>query len=252
MTLIKTTEEIAKMRTAGKILSFVLDKVKMRVTAGITTKELDNYAENLIREQGGLPGFLNYKPAGATRPYPATMCASINEIIVHGVPSNRILRDGDLLKIDLGVTYDGYNADAAITIMMGNASPEIDKLIHTTEKALMLAIEKARPKNTLGDIGAIIQATAHKAGLSVAKGLTGHGIGKLLHEEPSVMNEGVRGEGLRLEPGMTIAIEPMFTLGTSHIVQQDDDSYAIADGSLSAHFEHTILITKGSAEILTQ
>lgn len=252
MALIKTEEGIKKMRVAGKILVSVSKRVRAAAQEGVSLKELDDLARTLIHESGGQPAFLGYQPYGAQKPYPCTVCASINEIVVHGVPGGYKLRPGDLLKLDFGVIYGGYHADAAWTIPIGKITPEVQKLVKITEKALYEGITQMRPGKHLGDIGHAIQVCVEKHGFKVLKGLTGHGIGERLHEEPSVLNEGEKGTGMRLEAGMTLAIEPMVSAGSPHIIQMNDDSYATADGSLSAHFEHTVLIGEKGPEILTK
>jgi methionyl aminopeptidase len=249
---IKSQEEIAKIRQAGKILAQVAKAILARAEEGARLRELDALARELITKPGGRPAFLGYRPYGARKPYPCTVCTSVNEAIVHGVPNNYKLKSGDILKLDFGVVYDGWNADAAWTVGIGSIGPEARKLIKVTEKALFEAIKQANPGNCLGDIGWVVSHTAIKYGFRVVEGLTGHGIGQELHEDPSVFNEGQKGSGMRLEPGMVLAIEPMISAGSSRIVQRKDDSYTIADGSLSAHCEHTVAITENGPEILTK
>jgi methionyl aminopeptidase len=251
MAFVKTAQEIALMRIAGKILGKTLGTLKGEIRPGISGLELDKRARKLIEALGGEPAFLGYRPDGADRPYPATLCVSINEVVVHGVPTSRKIKEGDLVKLDLGVRVKGYYADAAITVAVGEIPKEARTLITATEKALLRGIRAARPGNALGDIGHSIQKVARAHGLSVIRGLTGHGIGSNLHEDPVVLNEGNPGKGMRLKAGMTIAIEPMFSLGAKDIVQQSDEGYATKDKSLSAHFEHTILIMDRGSEILT-
>lgn len=249
--IIKTPEEIAKIRSAGKILARVMTQLVVAAEEGIATKDLDDLAYGLIKKAGAEPAFLNYKPSGANKPYPATICASLNETVVHGVPGNRRLISGDILKIDLGVKYQSYIADAALTLAIGKIGEKAEKLIKTAKLALEQAIKIVKPGKTLGDIGHAIQTITEKNGFKVVKGLTGHGVGRELHEEPSIFNEGKPGKGLKLEAGMVLAIEPMISMGSSETVKQKDDSYATRDGSLSAHFEKTVVITENGAEILT-
>lgn len=251
MSLIKSLDEIKKIELAGKILSSVLKQVAGAALEGTSLLFLDALARKLIREAGTEPSFLGYQPHGAERPYPAVICASLNEVVVHGVPTDRKLKSGDILTIDLGVRYDGWNADAAVTVSIGEVSAKAKKLIDVTRRALALGIQAVKPGKHLGDIGAAIQSYVAKHGFSVVKGLTGHGIGRELHEEPSVLNEGKRGEGLLLKPGMALAIEPMVAAGRGDIIQLDDDGYATADGSMSAHFEHTIILTERGAKTVT-
>ncbi len=249
---IKNRDEIAVMRMGGKILSAALSMVAARLAVGVSLKELDEIAERAIRAAGGEPAFLHYRPDGASSPYPASICASVNEYVVHGLPGDYCLKDGDLISIDLGVRFKGLCTDGARTFIVGNGSPAARRLLEITEAALYLGIKEARAGHTLGDIGHIISSYARKNKISVIKGLTGHGIGRELHEEPVVWNVGRPGEGIELVPGMTIAIEPMFSLGGGDIVREDDDSYRTRDHSLSAHFEHTVAITAGPPLILTK
>ncbi len=249
--MIKTAEEIAKIRAAGKILAQVAKAILARAEEGVRLKELDALARELITKAGGQPAFLGYQPYGAIKPYPCSICTSVNDVVVHGVPGAYRLKSGDVLKLDFGVNYQGWNADAAWTIGIGNVSPRAEKMIKITEKALFDGIKQARAGNHLGDIGWVIEKAVTRHGFRVVDGLTGHGIGKELHEDPSVLNEAKRGSGMLLKPGMVLAIEPMVSAGTSKITQLQDDSYAIEDGSLSAHFEHTVAITERGPEILT-
>lgn len=252
MVSIKTTEELAIMAEAGKILRTVIAHTAAQAKEGVSLIELDQYAENLIRKLGAEPAFLNYKPHGAKKPYPATICASVNDVIVHGVPNKYQLKSGDVVKLDFGARLNGWNVDAAVTVAVGVVSAETRKLIETTKKALLIGIKQAKPGNHLGDIGYAISEYVTSRGMSIAEGLTGHGIGREIHEEPHVWNHGARGSGIELVPGMTLAIEPMVGAGKSGaVIQLPDDGYAMADGALSAHFEHTIAITKNGPVILT-
>ncbi len=252
MALIKKPEEISLMRAAGKILARTLRELAAQAAEGVTLRDLDDLARGLIKKEGGEPAFLNYQPHGATKPYPATICASLNEVVVHGVPTRRRLTNGDLLKIDLGVRYGGYCADAAMSVGIGETDPGVQKLIRITREALDKGIAAVKPGAHLGDIGFAISHAVAPHGFSLVKGLTGHGIGRNLHEDPEIENEGEIGKGMRLAAGMTLAIEPMVSAGSSRIVQLRDESYATDDGSLSVHFEHTVVVTPNGAEILTQ
>ena len=249
--LIKTNEEIAKIREAGKILAKVLQELILQAREGLVLKDLDDLAYGLILKAHAKPAFLGYQPGGASRPFPASLCTSVNEVVVHGVPSKRRLKSGDLLKLDLGVNYDGYNADAAISMGIGEISRLAQELIGATKKALAAAIAAVKPGNTLGDIGYVIKKTASDHNFKVLKELTGHGIGKALHEEPTIFNEGTPGRGEMLRVGMVLAIEPMLSAGSDQVKQLPDESYASVDQSLNAHFEHTIAITEQGPEILT-
>lgn len=252
MANLKTEAEIEIMAEGGKILARVRDRLAIEAKEGITLRKLDELAEKLIREAGAVPAFLGYRPGGAEKPYPSSICASVNEVIVHGLPTNYKLKSGDVLKIDLGVLYKSFYTDTAITVGIGQISPEAKKLISTTKKALELAIENCQLGKTLGDIGFIINKYTRSQGFKVVKGLTGHGVGKRLHEEPTVFNEGREGTGPKLVPGMVLAIEPMLSAGDPEIVQLEDESYATRDGSLSAQFEHTVAITENGPYILTR
>ncbi len=251
MVTIKTTEELEIMAKAGKILSGVVEKVASAAKIGVSLKDLDALAAKLIRAASAEPAFLKYQPHGAKKPYPASICASINDVIVHGTPTVYKLRNGDLLKLDFGVKLNGYYSDAAVTVPIGKISNEVQKLVNTTQKALLLGIKQMHPGNHLGDIGFAIQNYVQSHGFYIVDGLTGHGIGRELHEDPSVFNNGKRGTGIELKEGMVFAIEPMVAAGTHKIVQLPDDSYATYDGSMSAHFEHTVQITKTGPKILT-
>jgi methionyl aminopeptidase len=243
------------MREAGKILAGIIKYVKEAARPGVSSADLDALAEELIRKSGCKPAFLGYRPAGAEKAYPATICASVNDVVVHGVPGKYVLKSGDILKLDFGLIYppaNGFNVDAAITLAVGKASKNAQRLIETTRQALINGIEQAQVGNHLGDIGWAIQSFVEKNGFSVVRGLTGHGIGRDLHEDPPVYNHGRQGEGLLLQPGMVLAIEPMVSVGKGDVIRLDDDSFATKDHSLSAHFEHTVAITSRGPIILTE
>ncbi len=250
--MVKTSAQIKKMKVAGKILASVLKALRQAVQPGVTLIELDHLARTLIEDAGGMATFLGYQPYGATQPFPAAICASLNDVVVHGVPDDRAVRDGDILKIDCGVTYEGMIADAAFSMGVGTITPEAEKLMRVTKHALLLGIKECRLGKTVGDIGWAISKYVRAQGLFVVKGLTGHGVGKELHEEPTIFNEGKKGVGLKLKTGMTLALEPMVSIGDPRVHQLEDDSYATNDGSLSAHFEHTVLITDKGPEVLTE
>lgn len=254
MITIKTKEDIQILREGGKIHAEILNNLKAMVKPGVNTKDLDNAARSMIAKVGDTSAFLNYKPEGAVRPFPASICVSINDEVVHGIPNEKekILKEGDIVSIDLGLKHKGLITDGAITVPVGVIKPELSKLLDVTEKALMAGIKAAKGGKRVGDIGAAIEryAIANKYGL--VEELSGHGVGYSVHEDPYVPNYGEEGKGEVLKPGMVIAIEPMFNLGGREIVLDDDGyTYKTEDGKPSAHFEHTILITKGDAEILT-
>ena len=247
MITIKTQEEIQLMAESGKILATVLKEVEKMVKPGITTLELDRASEALILSAGAKPGFKGYDG------FPYSLCASVNENIVHGLPSNYALKEGDIVGLDLGVIYKGYNSDMAVTVPVGNVSFEAKRLINVTKKSLRLGIKKAKVGNTIGDIGNTIQRFVEDQGFGVVRDLCGHGIGKNLHEDPKIPNFGKRGSGEKIEEGMVICIEPMVTVGDYNMKQSKDGyGFATKDGSLSAHFEHTIAITKKGARVLTE
>ena len=247
MITIKTEQEIAIMAESGKILATVLKELEKMVKPGVTTLELDRAAEALILSMGGKPAFKNYDG------FPYTLCASINEVVVHGYPSNYALKEGDIIGLDLGVIYKDYYSDMAMTIPVGIVSFEAKRLIMVTKTALRLGIKKAKVGNTIGDIGNTIQRYIETQNYGIVKELCGHGIGKHLHEDPQILNFGKRGHGSKLQEGMVICIEPMITIGKPDLKQAKDGyGYATKDNSLSAHFEHTIAITKNGPKVLTE
>lgn len=242
----KSEREIALMRQAGKIVASVLELLKTQVRAGMKTKELDNIAEQEVKKLGGIPSFKNY------RGYPASLCVSINDEIVHGIPGQRVLKEGDIVSIDFGAIYGGFQGDAAITVGIGKISSAGKKLIETTEEALDKGIKAAKAGKRLGDISHAIQQHAESRGFSVVREYTGHGIGRDMHEDPLIPNYGTPGTGPLLKKGMTLALEPMLNIGGWQTkVDKDDWTVRTLDGSLSAHFEHTIAITDNVAEVLT-
>lgn len=256
--IIKTKEEIEILREGGKRLAEILKKIAEKVAPGISTQELNDLAENLIRKGGDEPAFLNYKPEGALRPYPASLCVSVNNEVVHGIPSkNKILKEGDIVSLDLGIKHRGLFTDSAITVPVGKITRNAQKLLNDTKESLMIGIAEARAGQRVGDIGYAIESflqnknTAKKYG--IVRELSGHGVGRAIHEDPYIPNFGKKGTGEMLREGMVIALEPMVNLGGDDVIF-DDDGYTVrtADASISAHFEHTILITDKEAEILTQ
>ena len=251
MITFKSPEEIEIMAAGGKILGRVLRDLKKAAKIGVTTKDLDALARNEIIAAGAKPAFLNYKPHGARHAYPWTLCASLNSVIVHGQPSDYVLQDGDIISLDLGLKYEGYYLDAAVTVGVGKISKGTERLISATEEALSAGIKHAKPGKTTGDIGHAIEGVVSKHHFSVAENLVGHGIGRELHEDPAIFNFGSRGHGDWLEEGMVIAIEPMVCAGHGVVKMLKDESYATRDGSLAAHFEHTIAITKQGPRVLT-
>lgn len=247
--VIKNPPEIDIMREAGRINALVLDEVGKMVKPGIATEELDAAAEELIREHGGIPAFKNYP---GPYPYPATLTISINEELVHGIPGKRRLENGDIVYIDCGTVLDGFVADSAFSIGVGDISKQAQQLLEVTEQALYIGIEQMRPGNRVGDVSASIQDYVESFNFHVPREYTGHGVGRNMHEGPLVPNFGVRGRGIPLRPGITVALEPMVMVGT-HRTRVLDDQWTVisADRSLTAHFEHSIAVTEGDPIILT-
>lgn len=238
----------------GKRLAAVLQALKAKVAPGVTTEALDDLAEQLIRDSGDEPCFLGYTPEGAARPYPATLCVSINDEIVHGIPNESVktLKEGDIVGLDLGLRHEGIIVDAAITVPVGKVSDEAVRLMRATESALAAGIAAAIPGNHMGDISHAIAEVIEKAGFKVVKELGGHGVGELVHEEPFIANFGRPGTGELLEEGMVLALEPISAAGKAGVILAPDGyTFRTKDGSKSAHFEHTILLEKSGARIMT-
>jgi methionyl aminopeptidase len=242
----KTPGEIDKMAAAGAILVKTMHLLGGKVRAGATTAQLDEAAEKFIRSQGATPAFKGY------RGFPGSICASPNHMVVHGIPGSFKLKRGDILSIDIGVVYDGWVADAARTFAVGEVAPVASKLLETTEQSLFQAVEQCRPGNRLGDVSHAVQEHVERNGFSVVRSLVGHGIGRNMHEEPQIPNYGPAGKGVVLEEGMVFAVEPMVTAGR-HMVRMGDDGWAIysQDGSLAAHFEFTVAVTRDGPRVLT-
>ena len=247
MISIKTAEEIKIIAEGGKILAKIMKELEKQVRPGITTKELDRLAESLILKSGGRCSFKGHEG------FPACLCASVNEEIVHAVPSNsRTLKEGDIISLDLGILFNGFHTDMAITLPVGKVTPEVLRLIRVTKKALKRGIKKIRPGNKIGDIGNAIQRYVESQGFNVVRELCGHGIGKELHEEPQILNYGKRKTGPEIKEGMVLCLEPMITVGDWRIKKTGDGhGFQTADGSLSCHFEQTVVATKNGAKILT-
>jgi methionyl aminopeptidase len=243
---LKTQAELEKMKKAGEIAGTVLHEVGKQVRAGVTTKELDRLAEKLIRKAGAIPTFIGYHG------YPSSICVSINEEVVHGMPSDRVIKEGDIVSVDIGATFDGYVGDTAYTFLVEPVSVEARKLVQATKESLDAAIEMMKPGKRLGDIGAAVQKFVEAKGYGVVRDFVGHGIGRQMHESPAVPNYGDAGSGMRLETGLVLAIEPMVTQG-SHDVNVLKDGWTVVtkDGSLAAHFEHTVAVTDNGPWVLT-
>jgi methionyl aminopeptidase len=243
----KSAIELAQMERAGRVVVETLELLGEHARPGTTTQELDELAEEFIRSNGGVPTFKGY------RGYPASICTSPNSMVVHGIPGPYELRDGDVLSIDVGVTLGGFVGDSAYTFPIGEISDEAQRLLDAGQAALRAGIEQARPGNHLSDIGHAVQQTTEDAGFSVVRSLVGHGVGRNMHEDPQIPNFGAPGRGPVLQPGMTLAIEPMINAGGPDIYVHDDDwSISTEDNSLSAHFEHTVAVTEQGPRILTR
>lgn len=251
MISLKSPREIEIMRRANIIVAEVLQELKQRVAPGVTTLDLDAIAEEMTLKKKAIPAFKGYNVAG--RVYPRCLCASVNDEIVHGIPTRRALREGDIIGLDYGVVCDGFYGDSAITVGVGKVSADARRLMDVTEESLYKGIEQLRDGNRLGDLGAAVQKVAEGAGYSVVRAFVGHGIGKKLHEEPPVPNYGEPDRGLRLKEGMVLAIEPMVNAGGYEVEMKEDGWTAVTkDGSLAAHFEHSVAITKNGPYILSQ
>lgn len=254
MIQLKTKEDIAILREGGKRHAQILRELVALVKPGLHIQELEDRARVLIKEGGDTAAFLDYKPYGADRPYPAALCVSINDEVVHGIPNetDKVLKEGDVVSLDLGLVHKGLITDAAVTVPVGTISQECADLLSVTKEALMAGIKAAKGGKKVGDISSAIERVgrAHKYG--IVEELSGHGVGYKVHEDPYIPNYGIEGKGTALKPGMVLAIEPMFNLGARDIVLDNDGyTYRTVDGKPSAHFEHTVLITKSGAEILT-
>lgn len=251
MATVKDPWELALMRQSGRRLAEVAAVLRESIRPGVTTRELDELAEQAIRQRGGIPSFKGYT-AGGNKPFPATICASPNEQVVHGIPSDRSLVEGDIVSIDMGLVYGGYHSDCAFTVAVGEVPPAVRRLLDETERSLYEGIAQAKPGNRVGDIGHAIQSHIEPLSFGIVREYVGHGIGRLLHEAPSVPNYGKPAKGQLLREGMCLAVEPMITLG-NHDTRVLEDGWTVStiDGSLAAHFEHTIAVTPRGPEILT-
>jgi methionyl aminopeptidase len=251
MLRLKAPWELAMMRSSGRKLAEVVELVREAIQPGMSSRELDRLGEAAIRERGGVPSFLGYR-GGGNRPYPGSLCISINHEVVHGIPDQRVFSDGDVVSIDMGLLYAGYHADRAFTVPIGKVDPKVLDLLDATEESLYKAIAQAVPGNRTGDIGHAVETHVQPRGYSVIRDYVGHGIGKALHEEPAVPNYGPPGTGVLLKAGLCIAIEPMVSLGTNKTkVERNGWTVVTRDGSTTAHFEHSIAITDKGPEILT-
>ncbi|GIH78100.1 type I methionyl aminopeptidase [Planobispora longispora] len=253
MVEIKTAAETEAMAEAGKVVAAALTAVAAHARAGVSLLELDQVARTVMDESGARSAFLGYHPSFAPTPFPAVLCASVNEVIVHGVPSGYRLRDGDLLSVDFGVYLDGWAADAATSLVVGTPREEDTELIRTAEAALEAAIAACVPGGRLGDIGHAITRIGRAAGYGIPEDFGGHGIGRAMHEDPSVPNRGRPGRGMTLRPGLVLAIEPMFTAGggDDYVIADDGWTMSSADGSRAVHVEHTVAITEDGPRVLT-
>lgn len=249
---LKTEDEIELMRQANQLVGKMLGELAKHIKPGITTLQLDKIADEFIRDHGAIPTFKNF-PNPFGEPFPASICTSVNHVVVHGVPDNdTVLKDGDIISVDCGTLFAGYNGDSCYTFTVGDVSEDVKKLLSVTKQSLYLAIEQAVAGNHLGDIGYAVQSYCESQGYGVVRELTGHGIGKEMHEPPQIPNYGKKGKGITLKEGMCIAIEPMITMGSRKIgLMPDKWSVCTLDGKPAAHFEHTIVVRKGKSEILS-
>lgn len=255
MVSIKSPKDIESLREGGKRLAFILYELAKATHPGVSARGLNDLANKLVREGGDKPAFLGYKPRGAKRPYPSSLCVSVNDEIVHGISNEeeKFLKEGDIVSLDMGLNHKGLITDSAITVAVGKIDKISQKLINATREALALGIKAVCGGGHIGDIGFAIENFAKTTGFSITDGLAGHGVGYKVHEDPFVPNFGKKGDGLELKPGMVLAIEPMLNVGTSQIIlAKDGYTYKTADGARSAHFEHTVLITEKWPEILTK
>jgi len=247
MVILKSRQEIEKMRKSNALVAVILEELAKKIRPGVKTIELDRLSEQMALRRGARPAFKGY------RGYPYSLCTSVNSEVVHGMPSERELKEGDIVSLDFGVLHDGYYGDAAVTVPVGEISPAARRLLRVTEEALYRGISAARAGNRIGDISAAIQGHVEAAGFSVVRDLVGHGIGKSLHEDPQVPNYGSSGRGIELKPGMVFAIEPMVNEGTYRVdVLRDGWTVVTADGKLSAHFEHSVAVTENGPVILSR
>ena len=246
MVKLRSEDEVRKIRESAGMVAETIQLLSEAMRPGLTTAELDRMAESYIRDNGGEPSFLGYLG------YPATICISVNDEVVHGIPGPREIKDGDIVGLDVGVVKDGYHGDAAVTVPVGEVSDQVKQLLKVTEESLLKGIEAFRPGNRLGDVGHAIQSHAERYGYGVVRSLVGHGIGEKLHEDPQVPNHGKPGTGLKLRAGMVCAIEPMITLGGWEVDTMSDQwTIVTRDRSLAAHFEHTVALTEQGPEILS-
>lgn len=246
MIVLKSAKELQRMREAGRIVARVHQEIKEIIRPGVTTKRIDQLAEQVIRKHGATPSFKGYNG------FPGSVCVSVNEELVHGIPGDRQLQEGDIISVDIGACYQGYHGDSAWTYPVGRVSAEAERLLHVTEASLYKGLAAAEPGARIGDISHAIQTLVEAEGFSIVQEYVGHGIGQSLHEDPKVPNYGPAGRGLRLKPGLTLAVEPMVNLGSRYVRTLDDGWTVVTqDGALCAHFEHTIAITDNGHEILT-
>ena len=250
---LKNKQDIIILQEGGKRLAKVMKVLRRETKPGVSAAFLDELAYTMIKKYGGYPSFLNYQPDFSNRPFPNSLCVSLNDVIVHGIPrKDIILKPGDLVSLDLGMEYQGLFTDMAITVGLGKIKLEEKRLIETTQKALAVAIKVARPGKTLGDIGYAIENCATKNGFVVIRDLVGHGVGYAVHEDPPVFNYGEKGKGMKIEAGLVIAIEPMLTYDNGAVKENSDASFATLNGKKACHFEHTVVITKKGPVVLTK
>lgn len=253
--MIANKEEVMVLKEAGRRLAVVLNEVAKDVHPGVSVLTLNEKTEELIRKGGDVPAFLHYQPGGVSRPYPATLCVAINDVVVHGIPTekNIVLQEGDIIGLDTGLIHKGLVVDSGLTVPVGAIDAKAKKLLKVTKEALFVGINEAKVGNTIGDIGYAIEQFVKPYGYGIVRELCGHGVGKQIHEEPSIPNYGIRSEGAELKENMVIAIEPMLNEGSAEVIFENDEyTVRTKDGSRSAHFEHTLIITKDGPKILTK
>lgn len=251
--IIKNQNQIDILKEAGRRLAFVMVEVKKNVKSGIRTSELNKIAEDLIKQNGDTPSFLNYRPEGAKEPYPATLCVSVNDEVVHGIPGNYVLKEGDIVGFDMGLKHEGIFVDMAETVAVGNIDEQAKKLINITKESLMVGIKASVVGGHIGDIGNAIEEFVKPYKYGLVEVLGGHGVGNAVHEDPFIPNFGEKGEGAEIKEGMVLALEPMLNEGTHDVILEPDGyTFKTKDGKRSAHFEHTILITKNGPEVITK
>ncbi|MFB6212461.1 MAG: type I methionyl aminopeptidase [Candidatus Magasanikbacteria bacterium] len=251
MAKIKSQENLRRLRRSGDILTTVLKELRNKTSKGVSLMDLEKYARNRIKDLGGSPAFLGYKPSGSKKAYPASICTSVNNVVVHGIPNDYNLKEGDILSIDMGVDYEGLITDSALTVLIGKVSSNAELLVSKTREALNESIKVCKAGESVKDIGRAVEKVVKGTNFKIIKNLTGHGVGFNLHEEPTIFNYEVAGDTPKIENGMVLALEPMLSFSSNFAKQREDGSFVTEDGSPSAHFEVTLLVSQEENEILT-